>query len=138
MAFKHVIAENPVQIIDQMRLVPRFEQFKCLGINLHDADFLRARRHPRQIFQQKRPDVLDALRPPDIELAFHLAEILDPHRHRGKIEDIGIDRFNHTGSLLQDNKGGCRMPKSCETAMTDRISGFIRDIRSNASLYRAS
>lgn len=47
MAFKHVITENPVQIVDQMRLVPRFEQFKCLGINLHNADFLRARRHPR-------------------------------------------------------------------------------------------
>ncbi|MND55402.1 hypothetical protein D3C80_464870 [compost metagenome] len=47
MAFQHVIAKNPVEIIDQMRLVAGLEQFQRPGIDLDDADFLRTGRHPR-------------------------------------------------------------------------------------------
>lgn len=90
-----------MQIVDEMVLVVGLEQFQRPGVDLDDADLLRTGRHPCQIVQKKRPEILYALRPPDIELALYLAEILDPHRHGRKIEDIGIDRLSHTGESSQ-------------------------------------
>ena len=85
---QHVVAEDAVDIADQVVEVRGGEQAERLAVDLKQADAAGAVLHPGGMAGQMVADRRDAGPAPGIEQRFHAAVVLEPERDRRQFEDI--------------------------------------------------
>ncbi|MCY1244206.1 hypothetical protein D9M72_572670 [compost metagenome] len=110
MAFEHLVAKDFRQVRRQMIEIARFEQLQCPAVDLKHTNLAGAGGDPRQIFAEIGANIHHALGPPALELRFDPTEILNPHRDRRQIKNVGVGRTCHYCSI---SVGGERVP--CKT-----------------------
>ncbi|WYK06765.1 hypothetical protein DWF04_018260 [Cereibacter sphaeroides f. sp. denitrificans] len=101
MALEHVVAEDPFEVLRQMVEIARLVEGERAGIHLENPDAARTGGDARQVGLEEGPDVGHALGAPLVEQGTDAAEILDPHRDRGKIEGSLFDRPRRSGHAMR-------------------------------------
>ena len=90
MVFKHLVAEDLVELLDELIEVCSLEQLQGRPVHLDDADAARAVPDAIAIGEQVLPKVGDALSPPVLEERLDSRKVFQPQRDRREVEHLRV------------------------------------------------